>query len=173
MPGARFEYKSGDTYLLALALRRALAPLTITAYMQQRLWMPLGMEFTGSWSVDHEPDGLEKVACCLTVAARDLAKIGRLLLDGGRRGERRLVSDVWSRASLQGDGFAVVPMAYQYGWRRPWPERGDVVATGHLGQFLYVNPTRRVIIVRQGRSRGGWTVDEWLMWLRELSESVG
>jgi CubicO group peptidase (beta-lactamase class C family) len=39
-PGTVFRYKSGDNALLGLALARALAPETITAYAQRRLWTP-------------------------------------------------------------------------------------------------------------------------------------
>ena len=43
-PGTRFVYKSGDNILLATALHRALRGETITAYLQRRVWNPLGME---------------------------------------------------------------------------------------------------------------------------------
>jgi CubicO group peptidase (beta-lactamase class C family) len=39
----RFEYRSGETALLLLALQRALGPVSLTAYAQRRLWTPLGM----------------------------------------------------------------------------------------------------------------------------------
>lgn len=41
-PGTPFTYKSGDAYLLTLALRRALGRTSITAYTQERLWPPWG-----------------------------------------------------------------------------------------------------------------------------------
>ncbi len=46
-PGSEFRYKSGDVGLLSLVLSRALAPETIAAYAQRRLWTPLGMEHEG------------------------------------------------------------------------------------------------------------------------------
>ena len=78
-PGARFVYKSGDAFLLSLALDRALGDQTITEYMQTRIWNPMGMEYEAIWSVDHEPGGLEKTGCCLTATARKFAKFGLLV----------------------------------------------------------------------------------------------
>jgi CubicO group peptidase (beta-lactamase class C family) len=64
-PSEAFIYKSGDNALLALILDRALGAKTITEYTQEKLWTPLGMEYDGIWSIDHEGDGLEKTWCCL------------------------------------------------------------------------------------------------------------
>lgn len=89
-PGRWFVCKSSDVFLLTLALQQALGGQSITDYMQVRLWHPLGMESEGLWSLDHEPDGLEKSGCCLTTTARDFAKIGRLYLHKGQWDGRRL-----------------------------------------------------------------------------------
>lgn len=77
-PGKTFEYISGNTQLLGLVLERSLKDKTITAYLQEKLWTPLGMEFDASWSIDRKKNGLEKTFCCLNARARDFAKIGRL-----------------------------------------------------------------------------------------------
>ena len=66
-PGTRFVYKSGDNILLATALHRALRGETITAYLQRRVWNPLGMESGGIWSTDGEQ---EKSWCCLAATSR-------------------------------------------------------------------------------------------------------
>lgn len=42
-----FQYKSGDNALLGLILERALDDQSITAFMQARLWGPLGMQDEG------------------------------------------------------------------------------------------------------------------------------
>lgn len=52
-PGSEFIYKSGDTALLSLILTRALRIKTITEYMQETLWTPLGMEHDGIYTIDH------------------------------------------------------------------------------------------------------------------------
>lgn len=173
-PGRHWRYKSGDTALASLALARALAPRSITDYAQEKLWSPLGMEFGALWLTDRAGDGLERVWCCLAAAARDVAKLGRLALNGGAWNGRQMLSKAWVDLSTgqvpqaaykvpNGFARASVP-GYGYGW---WlgPER-DYLASGHLGQYLYVNPERRAIVVRMGRSAGKLSFAEWLRLMR-------
>lgn len=157
--GSGFRYKSGDTALLSLALRRALRSVTLTDYAQRRLWSPLGMEDRGLWTLDRD-DGFEKAWCCIAGSARDLAKLGRLYLARGKAGGRQLLAERWIEQSAPrvrpGE-----PRRYALGW---WPASADgtdFLAAGKDGQFLYVAPERDTIIVRLGEAHGydarsGW-----------------
>lgn len=169
-PGTRFEYKSGDVLLLTLALQRALGNKSIGEYMQQRLWQPLGMEYDGIWSIDHAPDGLEKASCCLTATARDFAKFGRLYLNKGKWQGRQIVPAEWVSASTQTDLSIGSAWNYQRLWWRVAQNRPDFMAIGHLGQFLYINPSAGVVIVRLGKSMGGLSREEWTQVFILLSE---
>lgn len=169
-PGTRFEYKSGDVLLLALALKRALGNKSISAYMQQRLWQPLGMEYDGIWSMDHESDGIEKTSCCLTATARDFAKFGRLYLNKGMWQGRKIVPAGWVSASTQSDLSIGSTWNYQRLWWRVAQNRPGFMAIGHLGQFLYIDPALNVVIVRLGSSMGGLNREEWAQVFMSLSE---
>lgn len=171
-PGSQFVYKSGDAFLLTLALRRALGGKSITGYMQQRLWNPLGMEAGGSWSIDHAPDGLEKTSCCLAATARDFAKFGRLYLNKGLWDGRQIVPQAWVTASTQIDISAGGAWNYQHMWWLIAKDRPDFMAAGHLGQFLYINPSVGVIIVRLGKSMGGLSREEWEQVFMSLSDRI-
>lgn len=171
-PGTRFIYKSGDAYLLTLALKRALGGKSITAYMQERLWHPLGMEYDGIWSIDHAPDGLEKTGCCLAATARDFAKFGRFYLNKGLWNGQRIVSEAWVTESTRIDTSAGSAWNYQRLWWLLAKDRPDFMANGHLGQFLYINPSAGVIIVRLGQSMGGLSRDEWTQVFMSLSDGV-
>lgn len=170
-PGTRFIYKSGDAYLLTLALKRALGGKSITAYMQERLWQPLGMEYDGIWSIDHAPDGLEKTGCCLAATARDFAKIGQLYLNKGQWDGRRIIPEEWVTEPTRIDTAKGSAWEYQYMWWRVSRDRPDFMAIGHLGQFLYVNPAARLIIVRLGAGTGGLSLEEWKAVFISLSEN--
>jgi len=171
-PGSQFVYRSSDAFLLTLALDRALGRKSITEYMQERVWNPLGMEHDGAWSIDHAPDGLEKTGCCLTATARDFAKFGRLYLNKGIWDGQRIVSETWVTESTKIDTNAGSAWEYQYMWWLVSPDRADFMAVGHLGQFLYVNPIARVIIVRLGQSMGGLSREEWKEVFVALSDSI-
>src|SRR5690606_33967965 len=113
-PGETFAYKSGNSQLLGLILERVLKGKTISAYAQDKLWTPLGMEFPASWSLDRKNDGLEKTFCCLNARARDYAKIGRLYLHGGNWEGKQLVPESWVKTSTAMDTTAGSPWYYQY-----------------------------------------------------------
>ncbi|TXT26404.1 MAG: beta-lactamase-like protein with penicillin binding protein transpeptidase domain [Gallionellaceae bacterium] len=169
-PGTRFEYKSGDVFLLTLALERALDGKSISVYMQERLWQPLGMEHDGIWSIDHAPDGLEKTGCCLAATARDFAKFGRLYLNQGKWEGKQIVPADWVKAANQVDLSIGSIWNYQRLWWRVAPDRPDFMANGHLGQFLYINPATNTAIVRLGKSMGSLSRDEWAQVFISLSE---
>ena len=171
-PGQQFIYKSGDNALLGLILRRALVTKTITEYMQERIWEPLGMEYNGAWSIDHEGDGLEKTWCCVSATARDFAKLGRLYLNYGNWGGEQVISRNWIAQSTKIDTTEGSAWNYQYQWWLVSREGGDYMATGHLGQYLYVNPEKRLIIVRLGKSSGNLDREDWIEILTFLAEEV-
>jgi CubicO group peptidase (beta-lactamase class C family) len=157
-PGAMWEYVSGDTQLLGLLLERALRAKgdqrTLTQYLSDRIWTPLGMEHASSWSIDHKGDGIEKAFCCINAPARDFAKLGSLYLKKGSWRGQQLVPQAWVETSTKasttngGVGF------YRYQWWLPSSE-GDFNAEGILGQFIYVDPSRDLVMVRLGGAYGG------------------
>lgn len=153
-PGEKFEYASGNTELLGLALERALVTKTITQYLQEKIWHPLGMEYDASWSIDMEKNGLEKTFCCLNARARDYAKLGRLYLNNGNWNGKQIVSENWIRESVKVDTSNGSEWFYQYHW---WlaSQKGDYFARGMLGQYVYVNPSKNMIIVRLGEKSAG------------------
>ncbi len=170
-PGEVFEYRSGDNALLSLALDRALGEETITGYFNRRVWSRIGAETGGVWSVDRE-GGLERSWCCLAVTAPDLARLGQLVLDGGRWDGEQVISESWVRQSTTGDAlqqaqlpgwFQQSPLhSYGYQWWVVSAEREDVVAIGKDGQYLYIDPSRRAVAVRLGWSDGRLTSSQWI-----------
>ncbi|HOZ45098.1 MAG TPA: serine hydrolase [Candidatus Hydrogenedentes bacterium] len=171
-PGEKYEYSSGGNQLLGLVLARAIAPVTITEYMQKRLWNPLGMEFDGKWVVDQE-NGIEKTFCGVVACARDFAKFGRLYLHEGNWNGAPIVSRDWVSASTRVDESDGSVWNYQYQWWLVDRDSRDFTTIGHLGQYIYVSPENGVIIVRLGRSRGTLKSAEWTAYLKGLAEDMG
>ena len=152
-PGKQFEYVSGNTQLLGLVLESAIKGQTITAYLQEKNWTPLGMEYDASWSIDRKKEGLEKTFCCLNARAHDFAKIGRLYLNKGNWNGKQIVSQTWVEESTKIDNSDGSANYYQYQWWLP-SANGDFMAEGILGQYIYVNPAKELVIVRLGRNEG-------------------
>lgn len=152
-PGTQFEYVSGNTQLLGQVLESALQGKSITQYFQEKLWTPLEMEYDGSWSLDREKEGTEKTFCCINARARDFAKIGRLYLNKGKWNGRQIVSEKWVSESTTIDTTNGGVNEYKYQWWLP-TTTGDFMAEGILGQYIYVNPSKKLIIVRMGKDNG-------------------
>lgn len=168
-PGERFEYTSGTTQLLGYVLHRALATrqITLTDYLQQKIWEPAGMESAASWSTDKK-DGLEKTFCCINAIAEDFARIGRLYLHKGYRDGTSLVPEAWVEASTRVDTSDGSAWFYQYQWWIGSKTEGDFFMNGHLGQYVYVNPKRNIVMVRLGKKEGGIP---WQRLMRALAEA--
>lgn len=167
-PGKGFEYQSANTQLLGLILSRVLKTKTISEYMEEKIWSRIGTEYDGFWSIDHEGrTGLEKTTCCISARARDVAKLGRLYLHYGNWNGEQIVPRIWVEQSTRVDTSDGSPWYYQYQWWIASEEDGDYMASGHLGQYLYINPKKQTIIVRFGKSRG-ITTKEW----KELFKSL-
>lgn len=170
-PGVEFNYKSGDTILLGLILSKVLNGETISAYLQRKIWGPLDMEYNALWAVDR-PGGLEKVWCCLSARAIDFARLGQLYLDKGRWKGRQIVPAWWIEKSTKRDVSEGSAPFYQHGWYIMSETYGDFRAEGVRGQFIYVNPAHNTVVVRLGKSLGGYDWDEWKNILTGLSQIV-
>ncbi len=170
-PGEHFEYQSGSSQLLGWVLERALRnandPRTITAYLNDKLWSPLGMEFPASWSIDGKKGGIEKTFCCINAPARDFAKLGSLYLHKGQWQGKQLIPQQWVEQSTRVDTTNASVWGYQYQWWLP-SQDGDFQAQGILGQYIYVDPSRDLVIVRLGTNHG--RVD-WTSVLRSLAKA--
>lgn len=166
-PGRKFEYKSGNTQILGLILEEVIKPKTITQYLQEKIWQPIGMEYDASWSIDKKKNGSEKTFCCINARARDFAKIGRLYLKKGNWNGKQIVSENWVKESTKQDTINGSKWYYQYQWWLP-TKKGDFMADGFLGQFIYVNPSKNIIIVRLGKNEGKIKWWEFFVKIAEL-----
>ncbi len=156
-PGSRYEYSSGSTQVLGVALKNVLAEklpgVTLSDYLSTRLWQPLGMEGGASWSLDRAraAGGMEMTYCCLNATARQLARLGQLLLQKGNWQGQQLLPESFVETMTQSNGH--VPF-YGHGvWRDPDHRPGFYFMQGHLGQYVIVVPEAQLVIVKMGARR--------------------
>ena len=159
-PGKVFRYNKYHPQLLGLILERTTG-MSVTAWTQSRLWDPLGMEFDGAWTLDSEAAGFEKMEAGLNARAIDFAKLGRLFLHEGEWDGTRIVSPDWVATATGVDPADRAPGASPgrtYGLMWWGVERvqapPDFYAAGDHGQYIYVSPRNRVVIVRTGVEYG-------------------
>jgi CubicO group peptidase (beta-lactamase class C family) len=150
--GHYFKYKSINTQLLGEIVNRAVGK-SLTDYMNEKLWGPIGMEYPASWSIDQRNSGMEKAFASINATARDFAKFGRLYLHKGNWNGQQLLPKAWIEESTVQEAQEGSTWFYQYQWWLP-TKNGDFMANGHLGQYIYVNPAKDLIIVRLGKNEG-------------------
>ncbi len=160
-PGTLCRYNSADTQALGLILACAIGQ-SITDYTVEKLWRPLGMESAGAWLLDSS--GREMVFAGLMSTARDFAKLGELYRNNGVVNGTQVVPSEWVAASITPDAPHIMPGAvefsedpapvgYGYQWWIPGGDRGEYAAIGVYNQFIYVDPSRDVVIVKLSANR--------------------
>ena len=147
-PGKGFRYSSGDTQLLAMIIEKATGT-SLSNYLSQKFWDPMGAENLALWQIDSKESGMEKAYCCIAATARDFARFGKLYIDKGKWGDTQILDSSFVELSLN-PVFDDSPF-YGYGWWL-YEYEGKKVFTmnGHRGQFVISFPDENIIIVRQG-----------------------
>jgi CubicO group peptidase (beta-lactamase class C family) len=151
-PGQKFKYASGDTQLLAMVIEKATGK-TLSEYLSESFWKPLGANADAPWQVDSEENGMVKAYCCVAGNARDFARFGKLYKDYGKWQGKQILDSAFVAMSVR-PRFEDSPQ-YGYGW---WlyesPDgKSFFMMRGHLGQYVIVNPEDNVIIVRLGHNK--------------------
>jgi CubicO group peptidase (beta-lactamase class C family) len=166
-PGVTFLYNNYNPLLLGMIIERATGQ-SVTSYLQDKIWTPIGMEYDGSWSLDSEESGFEKMESGLNARPVDFAKFGRLYLNGGTWEGQQIVPSQWVNDSTQDNGLIQDDLIYYgYMWwgEKCRPGSQDFLAMGNYGQYIYVSPAKNLVIVRNGESygveNGG---EEWIVW---------
>ncbi|WP_018656392.1 serine hydrolase domain-containing protein [Actinomadura flavalba] len=144
-PGGRAEYRSVDTQILGLVLARVTGR-TLSDLLTERIWRPIGAERPATWNLDR-PGGTEKAYCCVNATARDFARVGRLVLDGGRAAGHQVVPAPWITRIATPSRHRLGGWGYSAQWWHPGGGR-DYSALGIHGQYTYVDPATRTVIVK-------------------------
>ncbi|MDO7835570.1 serine hydrolase [Sphingobium sp. HBC34] len=151
-PGSTFQYKTLDTAVLGWLIERV-SGTSVAAYTTQKLWEPLGAEQDGFYIMDGQPGvGREFSGAGFNATLRDFARIGQMMLDGGRANGRQVVPADWVRTSTAPSTPADpkapgLPTGYGMQW---WllNDKGAYSALGLQGQYIYVDPPSRTVVVK-------------------------
>ena len=153
-PGKDWAYVSANVNLLAGILHKATG-IQPEAFAEESLFRPMGID---TWDWDYgKTDGFNLMDGSLQLLPRDMGKIGQMVLDGGRWGDRQIVSEDWIRGStrhhLKAGGGSE---GYGYLWwlmEAAGPEGESipvVFANGWGSQFIAVFPTLDLVVVTTG-----------------------
>jgi CubicO group peptidase (beta-lactamase class C family) len=171
-PGQTWLYNNYNPQLLGMALERATG-MTISEYMSQSWWGPMGAEGDASWSVDSFYNRFEQSAHGFNARPRDLARFGLMFANEGVVDGEQVVPRDWvdeatapTNVSIGDNDF--LEQNYNYFW---WvlPD-GRYFAQGHRGQYVFVSPDDNTVIVRMGRDEGS---TDWPSLLSKFSDRIG
>jgi len=148
-PGAFWEYSSASTQIMGIFLLRALQKAgvadTLSEYLSAKLWQPMQMNDDALWHLDDA--GMELVYCCINTNARNYAKLGQLMLNGGKWNGQQLISQTYVEQMVQPDAKSFYGLST---WLAPENQPSYYWFSGHLGQYIINIPEHNVVVVRLG-----------------------
>jgi len=166
-PGRKFQYSTPTGMILADIAARVLAPngsaaerqATVAEFLRARLAVPLGMD---SLVAEYDRAGTMMGGSMVWASARDWAKFGEFLRHKGSVAGAQIVPRGWIEFMT-----AASPRARDYGamtWLNRdsggerevlFPDQGPAdlfAAVGHLGQYVLVSPSQKLVVVRLGKT---------------------
>ncbi|HEY9738141.1 MAG TPA: serine hydrolase [Trichocoleus sp.] len=165
-PGERYDYNNVNSQILALVLERATGE-KYADYLSNRLWQPLQAADGFVWL--DRPGGQAKPFCCFFATAPDWARLGQLLLNRGKVGQRQVVPAAWIDQMLTAS-----PIEPTYGYHiwikartddypnvdrassEPFLAADTFYLDGRGQQRVYVIPSQELVIVRIGENPAAW-----------------
>jgi CubicO group peptidase (beta-lactamase class C family) len=147
-PDTVFNYSSGDAMLVSAVLQKATG-MRADQYAAQVLFKPLGLRQVDWWrdAADHT-----LTYCCIDTTSRSFARFGLLYLHQGVSGNDHIVPRDWVVASTSPND---VYEGYGYLWWlsgrvKPGLPVDTFSARGQDDQYIYVIPSRDLVVVRNG-----------------------
>lgn len=174
-PG-RFNYNNANSQIAGIALSRALKKAgrgDYAAYLSEKLWCPLGNTDASLW-LEHE-GGEPRYYAYLDASVRDWARVGQLIAQGGKWGDKQLLPAGWIAEMAKPS-----PGNANYGlgiWRgTPWVKerrysREVAITVSHReafladdvlfldgfgGQRVYIVPSAGLVLSRSGEVDMTW-----------------
>jgi len=146
-----FVYKSGTTDVIAWVLEAATGE-RFADLVSERLWKPIGAERSAYITVD--TGGFTLASGGMAATLRDIGRVGLLMLDRGRAGDRQVVPAVWIEDIFTQPGDPAWPRPHDndtapYYRSFVWAVgdgAGTVYAEGVHGQFIFVSPSTGTVV---------------------------
>lgn len=172
-PGSEFHYNSGAvlsslSQVLGEALARQGIDMTPEEFAYAELLEPLGMENSRWESTDNR--GNLRLGLGMRSTCRDAARLGQLFLNGGRWQNQQILDSSYVQAATRSHYPEANPVQGYLWWLNPSVDKwirplltgsGQLIptgpesmymATGVMGNFIFVLPEEQMVIVSLGRS---------------------
>ena len=155
-PGSTFNYNSAAVHLLSAVLEVNAGGTA--AFADTYLLGPLGIRMR-DWELDNR--GIPNGGAGLYLRPRDIAKLGQLVLQGGRSRDAVVVPSAWidqatrRQGGIYGQLGALGAVGYGDLWWLGGVGGNDVVlGWGYGGQLVYIVPGLDLVVVTTARWQG-------------------
>lgn len=174
-----WHYSSGDSNLLARALRVALGDRDMRTWANEKLFTPAGLS---SAVVEADASGTLLFSSGVFMTPRDMARFGQLYLDDGMSGTTRVLPSSWVTFTKTAAPAVATPkphVSYELGERGGsygasfWLNAATAeapantrlyaslpndtfAAQGNWGQRVFILPSHRLVVARVGNDRVGF-----------------
>lgn len=166
-PGTFFNYSSGTANLLSRLHYEYTGGTIQSAYDDyiENIFIPLSIQDA---VFETDASGVFVGSSYFYASARDWARLGQLMLNGGEINGRRIISPEWVAQSIA-PNRTENEQAYGYQWwlnnggdELRWPDlpTESFAAQGNRQQVVMVVPSKNALIVRLGWTSGSYPVNE-------------
>ncbi len=161
-PGKHWLYNNYNPLLLGMILERTTGK-AVAKYAEEKLWKKMGGS-NASWSLDEH--GFEKMESGINCNAYDYARFGLLLLNKGKYNGIQVIPESWVQKATQPqekpkgyyDYLLENNTYYNYLWwgkfREGQENANDFFGMGNKGEYVYICPQKKLIIIRLGFEYG-------------------
>ena len=154
--GGPFHYVSTNTDLLGWILERA-SGVRFADLLSTLLWKPMGAQSSAYITVDRL--GAPRCAGGICTTTMDLARVGQLIVQNGRRNDTPIITAGWIEDMLGGGdprAWAAGDLISYFGdramhYRNQWyilRDRNIALGLGVYGQNVFVDKAREVVVAK-------------------------
>jgi CubicO group peptidase (beta-lactamase class C family) len=157
-PGTVFEYSSGSTNIVSYLMRKAIGyDSEYFAFPREKLFNKIGMR---SAIFELDASGTFVGSSYLYASLRDYARFGLLYLNNGKWLGKQVLPNEWveystTPAAGSDDRYGAFFWLNKSGVDHPDVPRDMYSCRGHDGQYIYIIPSKEMVIVRTGYSKKG------------------
>jgi len=172
-PNEVFEYNGVNPQNLGLLLQRAYGK-RYADLLSEKLWQKIA-EDDATVILDSEKYKMPRTYCCLNATARDWLRIGILILNEGKLGQKQIVPKSWIQnmkipaetnanygyltwlGTEHQENRIYNPKSSATGFHsEPFDDPDIVYLDGFGGQRVYIIPSKELVLVRTGATQMSW-----------------
>ena len=172
-PNEVFEYNGVNPQNLGLLLQRAYGK-RYADLLSEKLWQKIA-EDDATVILDSEKYKMTRTYCCLNATARDWLRIGILILNEGKLGQKQIVPKSWIQnmkipaetnanygyltwlGTEHQENRIYNPKSSATGFHsEPFDDPDIVYLDGFGGQRVYIIPSKELVLVRTGATQMSW-----------------